>query len=57
MNDISTKVRGSNNIAEIKVGLEARIKGRLHAWGSISQQLGQHEQRDTQGIAGIKYTF
>ncbi|WP_239349197.1 autotransporter outer membrane beta-barrel domain-containing protein [Snodgrassella communis] len=57
MTDATTNIRGRNNIAEIKAGVEGRFKNNVYLWGNVSQQIGKHDQRDTQGIAGIKYTF
>ncbi|WP_239375108.1 autotransporter outer membrane beta-barrel domain-containing protein [Snodgrassella gandavensis] len=57
MTDATTTIRGRHNMAEIKIGVEGQIKDNLRLWGNISQQLGKHDQRDTQGMAGIKYMF
>lgn len=57
MTDATTNIRGRNNMAEIKAGVEGRFKNNVYLWGNVSQQIGKHDQRDTQGIAGIKYTF
>ncbi|SCC08835.1 autotransporter outer membrane beta-barrel domain-containing protein [Gilliamella intestini] len=57
MTDATTNIQGTKNVAEAKIGIEGRIKDNLYLSGNISQQFGEHAQRDTQGIVGIKYLF
>ncbi|WMY91930.1 autotransporter outer membrane beta-barrel domain-containing protein [Snodgrassella communis] len=57
MTDANSTINGRHNMTEIKIGVEGQIKNNLRLWGNISQKFGKNNQRDTQGIAGVKYTF
>ncbi|HCL6629967.1 TPA: autotransporter outer membrane beta-barrel domain-containing protein [Citrobacter amalonaticus] len=57
MNDTSTSLQGSRNVAEVKVGVEGRLTRDLSVWGNVAQQMGNNGFHDTSGVLGIKYQF
>lgn len=57
MNGISDSQHGSRNIGELKAGVEAKLTSNISLWGSVGQQIGENDYRDTQGIMGIKASF
>lgn len=57
MQDTSTSLQGSRNVAEVKVGVEGRLTQDLSVWGNVAQQMGNNGYRDTSGVLGIKYQF
>ncbi|EOD1046354.1 TPA: autotransporter outer membrane beta-barrel domain-containing protein [Citrobacter farmeri] len=57
MNDTSTSLQGSQNVGEVKVGVEGRLTRDLSVWGNVAQQMGNNGFHDTSGVLGIKYQF
>lgn len=57
MDDVSSDMRGTKNIGELKVGIEGQVTPRLNVWGNVAQQVGDTGYSDTQGMLGMKYSF
>lgn len=57
MDDVSSDMRGTRNIGELKVGVEGQITPRLNVWSNVAQQVGDKGYSDTRGILGVKYNF
>ena len=57
MDDVSNDMRGTKNIAELKVGVEGQITPRLNVWSNVAQQIGDKGYSDTRGMLGVKYNF
>lgn len=57
MDDVSSDMRGTKNIGELKVGIEGQITPRLNVWGNVAQQIGDQGYSNTQGLLGVKYSF
>ncbi|EIQ79677.1 outer membrane autotransporter barrel domain protein [Shigella flexneri 1235-66] len=57
MDDVSNDMRGTNNIGELKVGVEGQITPRLNVWSNVAQQVGDKGYSDTRGMLGVKYNF
>ncbi|QLR71069.1 intestinal colonization autotransporter adhesin MisL [Citrobacter freundii] len=57
MDDVSNDMRGTKNIAELKVGVEGQITPRLNVWSNVAQQVGDKGYSDTRGMLGVKYNF
>lgn len=57
MDDVSSDMRGTKNIGELKVGIEGQITSRLNVWGNVAQQVGDQGYSNTQGLLGVKYSF
>ncbi len=57
MDDVSSDMRGTKNIGELKVGIEGQITPRLNVWGNVAQQVGDQGYSNTQGLLGVKYSF
>ncbi|WP_436858254.1 autotransporter outer membrane beta-barrel domain-containing protein [Citrobacter tructae] len=57
MNNEKNEIKGSQDIGELKVGVEGQINKNLQLWGNVAQQLGDDGYSDTQGMLGIKYSF
>ena len=57
MNNVKHEIKGSQDIGELKVGVEGQINKNLQLWGNVAQQLGDDGYSDTQGMVGVKYSF
>ncbi|MDA8505122.1 intestinal colonization autotransporter adhesin MisL [Citrobacter sp. Awk 2] len=57
MDDVSSEMRGTRNIGELKVGVEGQITPRLNVWSNVAQQVGDKGYSDTRGMLGVKYNF
>ncbi|KNL85190.1 autotransport protein MisL, partial [Salmonella enterica subsp. enterica serovar Livingstone] len=57
MDDVSSDMRGTKNIGELKVGIEGQVTPRLNVWGNVAQQVGDTGYSDTRGMLGMKYSF
>lgn len=57
MDDVSSDMRGTRNIGELKVGVEGQITPRLNVWSNVAQQVGDKGYSDTRGMLGVKYNF
>ncbi len=53
MDDVSSDMRGTKNIGELKVGMEGQITPRLNVWGNVAQQVGDQGYSNTQGLLGL----
>lgn len=52
-----TSQNGSNNIVEVKLGVEGKINSRVNLWGNIGSQLGQKGYSNNTAMIGVKYNF
>lgn len=57
MDDVSSSINGSKNIAEIKVGVEGQLNKNLNVWGSVGTQVGDKGYNDSSATIGVKYNF
>lgn len=57
MDNIKNNQEGVSDIAEIKLGVEIKIKQDISLWGNFSQQWGASKYRDTRATIGAKYLF
>lgn len=57
MGDNSAYLQGNRNVAELKTGVEGHVTVNLSVWGSVAQQIGGKNYKDTQGVLGVKYSF
>ncbi|SUW63386.1 Outer membrane protein IcsA autotransporter precursor [Buttiauxella agrestis] len=57
MNDVSSSMTGTKNIAELKVGVEGQINNNLNVWGNVTNQVGDKGYSDASAMIGIKYNF
>lgn len=57
MDDITTSVQGTRNIAELKAGVEGNISKNIDLWVGVTQQMGDKSYSDTQGALGGRYHF
>lgn len=57
MDYVSSDMRGTRNIGELKVGVEGQITPRLNVWSNVAQQVGDKGYSDTRGMLGVKYNF
>lgn len=51
------KQGGTDNVAEVKLGLEGDVTHRLNIWGNVGQQVGNKGYSDTTVTFGVKYNF
>ncbi|HHB1471577.1 hypothetical protein A6J63_008675 [Yersinia enterocolitica] len=49
--------QGNNNIADLKLGIEANIDSNLRLWTHLGHQFGGHNYSDTQAMLGANYRF
>ncbi|WP_231845251.1 autotransporter outer membrane beta-barrel domain-containing protein [Yersinia enterocolitica] len=49
--------QGNNNIADLKLGIEANIDSNLQLWTHLGHQFGGHNYSDTQAMLGANYRF
>lgn len=57
MNEYRGEINGTKNIAEVKLGVEAKLNQRLHLWGNVGQQIGAKGYSDTEVNLGVKFAF
>ncbi|SUB80893.1 Outer membrane protein IcsA autotransporter precursor [Pragia fontium] len=57
MNNVSNEIRGTQNIGELKLGVEGQLSKQVNMWGNVAQQVGDDGYSDTQLILGVKYSF
>ncbi|WP_240727316.1 autotransporter outer membrane beta-barrel domain-containing protein [Escherichia sp. E4385] len=57
MNGYSDNIDGTQNICEVKIGLEGQLSHHLDVWGNVAQQIGYSGYSDTVAILGVKYRF
>lgn len=57
MNNVSNEIRGTNNIGELKVGVDGQLSQHVNLWGNVGQQIGDNGYSDTQLVLGVKYSF
>jgi autotransporter family porin len=57
MNDVSSSMDGTKNIAELKVGVEGQLNKNLNLWGNVTSQVGDKGYSDNAAMIGVKYNF
>ncbi|HCQ3754841.1 TPA: autotransporter outer membrane beta-barrel domain-containing protein [Escherichia coli] len=57
MNGVKNTIAGTNNIGELKFGVEGKFNDNLDFWTNVSQQIGQNRYSELQGNIGIKAVF
>ncbi len=57
MDGITVSRDGTDNIAELKIGVEGQLDKGLQIWGNVSQQVGSEHYSDTIAMLGVKYSF
>ena len=57
MDGVKVNQRGAKNIAQLQLGLEAKITPSFKAWGNVSYGVGKNDYRNGQVNIGLKYTF
>lgn len=57
MDGVAASQQGTQNIAEIKVGVEGQINKRLNIWGNVGTQVGDAGYNDSAVTLGIKVNF
>jgi len=48
---------GTENIGELKVGVESQINPNLNLWGNVAQQIGSKSYSDSSAMVGVKVNF
>jgi len=48
---------GTENIGELKVGVESQINPNLNLWGNVAQQVGSKSYSDSSAMVGVKVNF
>ncbi|MDA5476077.1 autotransporter outer membrane beta-barrel domain-containing protein [Yersinia kristensenii] len=54
---VNVSPQGNNNIADLKLGIEANIDSNLRLWTYLGHQFGGHNYSDTQATVGMNYHF
>ncbi|MHA3350216.1 autotransporter outer membrane beta-barrel domain-containing protein [Yersinia enterocolitica] len=54
---VNVSPQGNNNIADLKLGIEANIDRNLRLWTYLGHQFGGHNYSDTQATVGMNYRF
>ncbi len=54
---VNVSPQGNNNIADLKLGIEANIDSNLRLWTYLGHQFGGHNYSDTQATVGMNYRF
>lgn len=49
--------RGAKDLAEVSLGLDAKINPRLNLWGNVGARVGSASYSDISGIVGVQYHF
>ena len=57
LNGVTVRQAGSRNLAEVKVGLDAKLGSTVSLWGDVGQQLGIRAYSDTSATMGVKIKF
>ncbi|KAE9636641.1 autotransporter outer membrane beta-barrel domain-containing protein [Aeromonas veronii] len=57
MDGVTVSRDGTDNIAELKIGVEGQLDKELQIWGNVSQQVGSAHYSDTVAMLGVKYSF
>lgn len=57
LNGISMTSEGQKNIGEVRVGVESKLPSTVNLWGSVGQQMGSNDYRDTNAMVGVKVSF
>lgn len=57
MDDTRDRMRGPQNIGELKVGVEGQLNKNFSVWSNVVQQVGNNSFGDMQGMLGMKYSF
>jgi autotransporter family porin len=56
-NGVNMRTQGEKNIGELRVGLDSQLNSDLNLWGSVGQQAGSNQYRDTSAAVGVKISF
>jgi autotransporter family porin len=57
LDDVDVSQSGSQNIAEVRVGLDGALVGGFNVKGTVGHQIGNNGWSDTAATIGIKYHF
>lgn len=57
LNGVRVDQAGTENIAELKFGVEAQMSQHTGLWGNVSQRVGDRGYSDTNGMLGVKASF
>jgi len=57
MNEVRVSQAGTHNIAEVKIGIAAKLNPKVNLWGNIGTQVGHKGYNNTNATVGIKYDF
>ncbi|MGL5421709.1 MAG: autotransporter outer membrane beta-barrel domain-containing protein [Serratia fonticola] len=57
MNSVRINQDGTQNIGELKTGIEGQLSRNLKAWGSVGQQVGDKGYFNTEAMLGVKYSW
>ncbi len=57
MNGVTIQQAGTKNMAELKVGVDAKLNNSVNLWGNIGQQMGDKSYSDTSAMLGVKVNF
>lgn len=57
LNGVSVSSQGEKNIAELRVGVDSQLKSNVNVWGSLGQQAGSSQYRDSSAAVGVKISF
>lgn len=56
-NGYNADMNGTQNIGELKTGVEAKLHNNFNVWGTIGQQIGDKSYSDSRATVGVKYIF
>lgn len=57
MDDVRINQNGTQNIGEVKVGVEGRLSKNLNIWSNLGVQIGEKDYHDITALIGVKYSF
>lgn len=57
MDDASISQDGTKNLAEVKLGVEAKLNNAFTMWGNTAVQMGEQSYTDASAMLGVKYQF
>ena len=57
MDGMSISQDGSQDVGELKTGVEGQLNPHLNLWGNVGVQIGDKGYSDTSAMIGVKYSF
>lgn len=57
MDGVSISQAGTQNIGEVKAGVEGQLSPRVNLWGNVGVQIGDAGYNNTGAMVGVKYSF